>query len=328
MSEFNVSTTATQQSVSKQITQEFDVLIKDQGYQVPKGFVVANALQGALLMIGQDSKLTQIANSNPDSLKKALFEMIIQGLSPMKKQAYFIPYGNQIQLQRSYFGTQAVLKRLPEIEDIKAKVVHEGEKFVIDYDDHDELSVKEHHTSIDLLDNPIVAVYSVIYTKDGSKRYEVMTKKQIDASWSKSKNKSVQNQFGEEMAKRTIINRAAKNIINTSEASDRLIGSINETTSDEYENDVKDVTPKQSGFNISNIVKNDDKKDVADQAKEAAKKVEVKTENKAKEVVEAKPEVEPEVKPEVEQTEIFKDLANVNSQEQIFDGIKDTGASF
>ena len=40
--------------------------------------------------------------------------------------------------------------------------------------------------------------------------------------------------------------------------------------------------------------------------------------------MEAKPEAEPEVK----QTEIFKDLANIDSQEQIFDGINDTGASF
>ncbi len=43
-----------------------------------------------------------------------------------------------------------------------------------------------------------------------------MTKKQIDKSWSKAKTKNVQNDFPEEMAKRTVINRAAKYLINTS----------------------------------------------------------------------------------------------------------------
>jgi recombination protein RecT len=70
-----------------------------------------------------------------------------------------------------------------------------------------------------------------------------MTKKEIDKSWSKAKTKNVQNDFPQEMAKRTVINRAAKAFINTSDDSDLLIESINNTTSNEYqdENERKEV---------------------------------------------------------------------------------------
>ncbi|WP_262343194.1 recombinase RecT, partial [Lactiplantibacillus plantarum] len=49
---------------------------------------------------------------------------------------------------------------------------------------------------------------------NGNRTYTVMTKKDIDTSWSHAKTKKVQNEFPEEMAKRTVINRAAKFYIN------------------------------------------------------------------------------------------------------------------
>jgi len=71
-----------------------------------------------------------------------------------------------------------------------------------------------------------------------------MTKKQIDQSWSHAKTKKVQQEFPEEMAKRTVLNRAAKFFINSSSDNDLLLGAVNETTADEYDNaEPKDVTP-------------------------------------------------------------------------------------
>ncbi|MEK1438368.1 recombinase RecT, partial [Limosilactobacillus fermentum] len=49
------------------------------------------------------------------------------------------------------------------------------------------------------------------------------------------------DKFSDEMAKRTVINRAAKMFINTSDDSDLLTGSINAATEAEYE-EPKDVT--------------------------------------------------------------------------------------
>lgn len=47
------------------------------------------------------------------------------------------------------------------------------------------------------------------------------------------------------MAKRTVINRAAKSFINTSDDSDLLIDSVNRTTENEYDNERVDITPEQ-----------------------------------------------------------------------------------
>ena len=77
----------------------------------------------------------------------------------------------------------------------------------------------------------------MIKLEDGSINYTVMTKEEIDKSWqqSRSKNNKVQQNFGQEMAKRTVLNRAAKMFINTSDDSDLLTGAINNTTENEFE---------------------------------------------------------------------------------------------
>src|SRR5699024_6054644 len=48
-----------------------------------------------------------------------------------------------------------------------------------------------------------------------------------------------------EMAKRTVINRAAKAFINTSDDSDLLVEAINNSTENEYDNERVDITPEE-----------------------------------------------------------------------------------
>lgn len=59
------------------------------------------------------------------------------------------------------------------------------------------------------------------------------------------------------MAKKTVINRAAKFFINISDDSDILADSINKTTADEYDNDrqLKDVTPAEKEETLDDILK-------------------------------------------------------------------------
>ncbi|MCA6767771.1 recombinase RecT, partial [Enterococcus hirae] len=61
---------------------------------------------------------------------------------------------------------------------------------------------------------------------------------------SKAKTKSVQNDFPEEMAKRTVINRAAKPFINTSDDAELFSDAFNRTTENDYDYNRKDVTPQ------------------------------------------------------------------------------------
>ena len=239
---FNISKTASQQLVANSVTKDFQDLVEAQGFKVPDSYHVANALQEAVATL---PTVKGITNVSADSIKKTLFDMVVQGLSPAKTQVYFIAYGNQLQMQRSYFGTQQVLKRLKDIKDIQAYVVRKDEEFDVDYDENGGLIVKAHHTDFMKLDNEIVGAYAVITKADGEKQYEVMTKKQIDTSWGQARSTNVHKKFPEELAKRTVINRAAKNIINTSGDDDNLIAAINSTTANEnnYDDEPKDVTP-------------------------------------------------------------------------------------
>jgi recombination protein RecT len=251
---FNISKTASQQLVATSVTEDFQDLVEAQGFKVPDGYHVANALQEAVATLPTVKGITSVS---ADSIKKTLFDMVVQGLSPAKTQVYFIAYGNQLQMQRSYFGTQQVLKRLKDIKDIQAYVVRKDEEFDVDYDENGGLIVKAHHTDFMKLDNEIVGAYAVITKADGEKQYEVMTKKQIDTSWGQARSTNVHKKFPEEMAKRTVINRAAKNIINTSSDDDNLIAAINSTTANEnnYDDEPKDVTPAPKQNALSRMAK-------------------------------------------------------------------------
>lgn len=219
-----------------------------QDLSLPKNYNASNALNAAFLELQK----AQDRNHRPalevcsrDSIVKSLLDMTLQGLSPAKDQCYFIVYGNELQMKRSYFGSITAVKRLDIVKDVKSYVIHDGDEFEIDTNDQMEVVVSKFHPKFSNQDNPIVGAYAIIFLNDGSKDFTVMTKKEIDQSWAQTrqKNNKVQQNFSQEMAKRTVLNRAAKMFINTSDDSDLLTGAINDTTSNEYDDERRDVTP-------------------------------------------------------------------------------------
>lgn len=231
--------------ITSAVAERLDTL-KDEGLALPAHYNAQNALKAAYLRL-QTVKDRQgrpaLTVCTEPSIANALLDMAIQGLSPAKNQCYFIVYGNELQMQRSYFGTIAALKRLDSIEDIDAQVIHQGDEFEIGADETGHIIVTKFKPSFANLDKPIKGAFAFIKLTNGRTAYTVMTKAQIDVSWSQSRNRQnkVQDKFSDEMAKRTVINRAAKMFINTSDDSDLLTGSINAATEAEYE-EPKDVT--------------------------------------------------------------------------------------
>lgn len=218
-----------------------------QDLSLPKNYNASNALNAAFLELQK----VQDRNHRPalevcshDSIVKSLLDMTLQGLSPAKDQCYFIVYGNELQMQRSYFGTVAAVKRLDGVKKVRAEVVHEKDDFEIGANEDMELVVKRFVPKFENQDNQIVGAFAMIKTDEGTD-FTVMTKKEIDQSWAQTrqKNNKVQQNFSQEMAKRTVLNRAAKMFINTSDDSDLLTGAINDTTSNEYDDERRDVTP-------------------------------------------------------------------------------------
>jgi recombination protein RecT len=218
-----------------------------QDLSLPKNYNASNALNAAFLELQK----VQDRNHRPalevcshDSIVKSLLDMTLQGLSPAKDQCYFIVYGNELQMQRSYFGTVAAVKRLDGVKKVRAEVVHEKDDFEIGANEDMELVVKRFVPKFENQDNQIIGAFAMIRTDEGTD-FTVMTKKEINQSWAQTrqKNNKVQQNFSQEMAKRTVLNRAAKMFINTSDDSDLLTGAINDTTSNEYDDERRDVTP-------------------------------------------------------------------------------------
>ncbi|KAB2335054.1 recombinase RecT [Bacillus mesophilum] len=235
--------------IQKDITDDVNkslTRLQDEGLVLPPSYNASNALKSAFF------KLREVRDKNGkpaldvctrESIANTLLDMVTQGLSPAKTQCYFIVYGSQLQLNRSYFGTQAVLKRLTNVKDIWANVIFEGDVFDYAIEGGREKLIK-HETNFLNRDNDILGAYAVVKTNDDEEILTVMTRKEIDTSWSQAKTKNVQNKFPQEMAKRTVINRAAKSFINTSDDSDLLVDAINRSTEHEYEDDRKEINPE------------------------------------------------------------------------------------
>ncbi|HEL1710049.1 TPA: recombinase RecT, partial [Streptococcus suis] len=221
--------------------------MQNEGLVVAPNYAPANALKSAFFAMTNSPSGNLLEKCSKESIANALLDMVVQGLSPAKTQCYFIPYGNTLKMTRSYFGTMKVVKQLSNVKDIWAEVVFEGDVLKI-RNDNGRKVLESHETDWTNQDNAIIGAYCIIEKVDGERILTVMTKKEIDRSWQQSKNKSVQNAFPQEMAKRTVINRAAKQFFNTSDDSDILIEAVNRTTENEFDDNrqIKEAEPVQS----------------------------------------------------------------------------------
>ena len=245
----------TQKQITSNVATRIEAM-KDEGLLIAPNYSVSNALSSAYYALKNSNSGNLLEKCTPESVYNALLDMVTQGLSPAKIQCYFVPYGSTVKLTRSYFGTMKVVKQLPEVKDIYAEVIYEGDKFQIKNENGRKVFVS-HETDWMNADNPIVGAYCIIEKVDGEKILTVMTKKEIDKSWSKSRNKAVQNEFPQEMAKRTVINRAAKQFFNTSDDTDLFVDAVNRTTENEYSDNrtIKDAEViEESGETIDDFL--------------------------------------------------------------------------
>ncbi|HEL1585288.1 TPA: recombinase RecT [Streptococcus suis] len=269
------TTELTQKQITSNVANRIEAM-KGEGLLIAPNYSVSNALSSAYYALKNSNGVNLLQQCSQDSVYNALLEMVTQGLSPAKKQCYFIKYGNDVQLRMSYFGTIKVIKDLQDVKDVIANVVNEGDVLEVSVENGRKKLVK-HETHWQNADNPIIAAYCIITRTDGEEFFEVMTKKQIDKSWSKAKTKNVQIDFPDQMAMRTVINRAAKMFINTSNDSDLFAGAINKTIADEYNNErqMKEAEPVQSAG--QDILDKMTEKTVAEEPAEDATISEVET---------------------------------------------------
>lgn len=191
----------------------------------PANYSPENAMKSAWLSLQNTVDRTgkpALEVCTRDSIANALLDMVVQGLNPAKKQGYFIVYGRQLVFQRSYFGTMAVTKRATGAKDIFAQVVYEGDEFEFEITRGKKRVTKHVQTLRSISGGNIVAAYCTIIFPDDSEYTEIMTWDEIQQAWRKSrqnpnKEGSTHQEFPQEMAKRTVINRTCKTYLNASD---------------------------------------------------------------------------------------------------------------
>ena len=202
---------------------------------LPPNYSVENAMKSAWLILQNTldkDKRPVLQVCTRDSIANALLDMAVQGLNPAKKQGYFIAYGKQLVFQRSYFGTMAVTKRVAGAKDIFAEIVYKGDEFEYQIKNGSKYITK-HIQKIENVDpNNIVAAYCTIVFDDDRQFTDVMTWDEIQKAWSKSKNNpdregSTHKDFAQEMARKTVINRACKRYLNSSDDGSLLMYHVN-----------------------------------------------------------------------------------------------------
>lgn len=193
---------------------------------LPKDYSPENALKSAYLLLVETvdkDKRPVLESCTKESIANALLDMVVQGLNPVKKQCYFIPYGNKLSISRSYQGTVAMAKRVG-LKSIVANVIYDKDQFAYEIDKETGLKRIVTHvqdfTNIDI--EAIKGAYAIVTMDDGTKTVEIMNIIQIKRAWMQGAakgNSGAHTGFTDEMAKKTVIARACKSIINSSDDS-------------------------------------------------------------------------------------------------------------
>lgn len=231
----------TEKTVTDKVLNSVNRMQSEGSLQIPANYSPENALKAAYLILSE-AKTAKSQGEKPvlqacsqESIANSLLEMITQGLNPNKNQCYFIPYGPQLQFQRSYLGTIAITKRLPGVKDIKAYALYKGDEFETEFDVMTgRLKIKSYNPKIENISKAnLIGAFALVIGTDEILHLEYMTMEQIKTAWNQGQmkgNSPAHQNFSEEMAKKTVINRACKMYANTSDDSDIFASILNKAT--------------------------------------------------------------------------------------------------
>lgn len=216
------------------------------GFTMPKDYNYVNAVKATMLKL-QDVKdkngKPALEVCTPSSIQSALFSMVVKGLDVSKNQAYLVCYGQQLQLQESYFGKVLQVKRIFPGWEPRPNIVHEGDTFKYTVNpETGRRELVEHTQSLENLDKPIVGGYIYLPCADGGKDLYCMTIKQIMASWSKSRSGgATAKQFPEKMAMKTLVNSGCTMVINSTPSQSNIADNSDDPNAPETEPEYADA---------------------------------------------------------------------------------------
>jgi recombination protein RecT len=214
-----------ERNVSDQVLKRVHELESVNQLRIPKDYSAENALRGAWLVL-QDQKTKDdkpvLEACSDNSIANSLFKMVVTGLSPIKKQCYFIPYGNKLTFQEDYTGKVALAKRFGGLKHISANVIYEKDTFKYTIDPATgRKKVVEHTQELGNIDiNKIRGAYATLVMNDDTIETEIMSIQQIRQAWLMGQmngNSKAHKNFTDRMARKTVIARACDALIRSSD---------------------------------------------------------------------------------------------------------------
>lgn len=202
---------------------------------IPDNYSPGNALKSAWLILQEvvdRNKQPVLQTCTRDSIANSLLKMVVLGLNPAKKQCYFIAYGKQLSCDTSYFGDMATVKRVHQhIPDdgFSYAVIYQGDDFEFERR-RGKVRVIRHGQKLGNMDKGnIIGAYCEIYDdEDRLVNSELLTIEEIKQAWRQSKMNPVDDKgniregsthgkFTADMCLKTVIRKACKSIINSSD---------------------------------------------------------------------------------------------------------------
>ena len=256
---------------------------------LPPNYSVENAMKSAWLILQNTvnkDKRPVLEVCSKDSIANALLDMAVQGLNPAKKQGYFIAYGKQLTFQRSYFGTMAVTKRVTGAKEINAYVIYEGDEVEYELKNAKIVNLVHKQKFGNINKDKIAGAYATIIMPDENVYYEVMTMDEIRMAWKKSqmwgkdqdkeRKGSTHDEYRQEMAKKTVINRACKRFLNSSDDGSLLVQYINRADEVAAEAEIEAEIEENANQELIDIeYEVEDETPAAEEAKEEQTKEEI-----------------------------------------------------
>ena len=209
--------------ISAQVLSKIDAFQSSGELSIPKDYNVENALKSAYIILS-DPKNNILAKCDKSSIAEALLKMVVYGVSPIKKQCYFIPYGEKLECSVSYAGNIAIAIRYGKLKSIKGNAIFKGDDFQFEVDAVNGCRkiVKHIQTLESIGTNEIIGAYAAYQLTDGTNDVEVMSINQIRMAWGQGGSKGnspAHKNFADQMAIKTVLNRACKLLISSSDDS-------------------------------------------------------------------------------------------------------------
>ena len=216
-----------QSEITTNVMKRVNLFQKSGELKLPENYSPENALKQAQLLLVDmvdRNKKPVLQSCTKTSIANALLKTVVWGLSPQKGQVYFIPYADKLECSVSYTGNIAIAKRYGNLKRIKANCIMEEDVFEFAIDNETgRRKITKHEQTLESLDSKkMKGAYAVYELNDGTTDVEIMSMTQIENSWKQGSGygkSNVHDKFKDQMAQKTVLNRACKLLTRTSDDS-------------------------------------------------------------------------------------------------------------